>query len=45
MSSNTTSDVRFKVSIKMFGDQGSPNTTSASNTGTANWRGYTVGLV
>jgi len=44
MSSDTTSAVRFRISIKMWGDQGNPNTTSASNTGTAKWRGYTVGL-
>ena len=44
MSSDTTSAVRFRISVKMWGDQGNPNTTSASNTGTAKWRGYTVGL-
>lgn len=44
MSSDTTSAVRFRISVKMWGDQGDPNTTSASNTGTAKWRGYTVGL-
>lgn len=41
---STSSSVRFKVSIKMYGDNGT-SSTNQSRTGTAHWSGTTVGIV
>jgi hypothetical protein len=41
---STSSSVRFKVSIKMYADNGT-SSTNQSRTGTAHWSGTTVGIV
>jgi len=41
---STTSAIRFKVSIKMFADNGT-SSTNQSRTGTAHWSGTTIGIV
>ena len=41
---STTSDIRFKVSIKMYADNG-VSTTNQSRTGVAHWAGTTIGIV
>jgi hypothetical protein len=44
LSSSTTSTTRFRVSIKMFSDNGT-GTTNQSRSGTAHWSGTTTGIV
>lgn len=44
LSSSTTSTTRFRVSIKMYSDNGT-SSTNQSRSGTAHWSGTTTGIV
>ena len=44
LNSSTTLTTRFRVSIKMFSDNGT-GTTNQSRSGTAHWSGTTTGIV